>query len=108
MFSQIKGKRNSPVVSGLLRTGRPKFATSAAHYYCFSKHRKLTDVRSYTFLECAAMMRTFMREWACLSVADKDHHCKIYKMQQDKHKRKIISLNALKAYNNKPYLVWTA
>ena len=108
MFNILKnGKKRSKRVHHV-RASEPKFPTSAAHYYCFDKRRKLLAAGSYTFKECGDMMTKFMREWKFLSVGEKNHHIKVFKMQQEKHKKKILSLNDMKEYNNKPYANWTA
>ena len=71
------GKKRSKQVHPV-RASEPKFPTSAAHYYCFAKRRKLTAAGSYTFKECGDMMTKFMREWKCLSVGEKKHHIKVF------------------------------
>ena len=108
MFSIIKkGKLGMKRVRRVQKI-KQTFPASAAHYYSFTKRRKLTDAGSYTFKECSYMMAKFMREWKLLSACEKNHHTKIFEMQRQKHRLQIHSSKDLKKYNNKQYENWTA
>jgi hypothetical protein len=109
MLSQLKGKRKSNHVSLPSQCKQKevlRFPSSAAHYYCFTQHERLLQLKKCSFKECSDMMKTFMVEWATLSNAERAHHVHIYKMQQEKPKHKIVVRDHLRTYNQKPYVGW--
>jgi hypothetical protein len=52
------------------------------------------------------MFKHYMHQWATLDGAQCTHHCKVFKIHQEKHKRNIAVRDSLIAYNQKKCVRW--